>query len=709
MVKALQPDFWANEDAELIDSLFEIVMDDIADGFAGGVALLPGQVQALVDWDWLNEAALELAKTYRYEHIRRIGQTTLRQVQRAINDWMLTGEPLKNLEKRLEKLFDPMRAARIAATETTRIYADANMTSWMASGVVGSRQWMTAEDDLVCPICGEGEGGLSGVIVPMDQPFSPDVDNPPAHVNCRCWIQPVVDTESVGAKIEEVLQQFEWDESLHPRDERGRFGEGGVQDTSGETISGAHTTRDVNRHRMTHTTTADKAAAIVAGGFKTGSTNSMYGVEGVYLSSKPVSARYGDTVMEISLEPHTQLVVDSDTEVPRVVEKITGQSAYFSDAATKLVDAGYKSLSFPVDDEQYTIVLDPSIIKVTEVKGPTTKLEWDESLHPRDERGRFGEGGGSSSEPKSDRPSVVPGIDRPTNAQEYLENQDKVWKKYSERLDPLYKERLEIKDRIAVAKADLVQAQEDYQVWNMADSHTDDERYAKMDELGLVEKDGAVVGSSIELERCEDQIITLQTARNAECRAQLYYPSEERGELQALGKYPFGNIDAARALTGGINDIEGIVDPDILASTSNKPVMFRARMGSGRCNYGNKTIQLFENYLTKGTVVHEVGHYLEDVVPGVHKAANYFLEDRTRGEEWQRLSDLAPNRGYDPDEWAKPDKFLSAYMGKSYPDATEIVSMGIQYLVEDPQLLATKDPEYFDFILGIIQPQKGKP
>jgi len=43
-------------------------------------------------------------------------------------------------------------------------------------------------------------------------------------------------------------------------------------------------------------------------------------------------------------------------------------------------------------------------------------------------------------------------------------------------------------------------------------------------------------------------------------------------------------------------------------------------------------------------------------------------------------------------------------MGKIYSHkATEIISMGLQYMHENPYQLATQDPEYYDFIWGITR------
>ena len=42
-------------------------------------------------------------------------------------------------------------------------------------------------------------------------------------------------------------------------------------------------------------------------------------------------------------------------------------------------------------------------------------------------------------------------------------------------------------------------------------------------------------------------------------------------------------------------------------------------------------------------------------------------------------------------------------MGREYKNASEIVSMGLQLLFEDPVSFARYDREYFKFIVGILR------
>lgn len=107
------------------------------------------------------------------------------------------------------------------------------------------------------------------------------------------------------------------------------------------------------------------------------------------------------------------------------------------------------------------------------------------------------------------------------------------------------------------------------------------------------------------------------------------------------------------------------------------------------------------------STVHELGHHLEHSNKDILAKSIAFLERRTQGETRQSLRQLF-GYGYGSDEYAKPDKFMSAYMGKVYIrggqiDATEIVSMGLEYLYTDPVNFAKTDPDYFDFIIELIR------
>jgi hypothetical protein len=99
---------------------------------------------------------------------------------------------------------DERRAALIAKTESFRAANLANKDAWRLSGVVKTVKWFTSEQDNVCQYC----LALEGTEIPIDQNFFDigdtvkgvdggfmtldysDVEAPPIHPSCACFIRP---------------------------------------------------------------------------------------------------------------------------------------------------------------------------------------------------------------------------------------------------------------------------------------------------------------------------------------------------------------------------------------------------------------------------------------------------------------------------------------------------------------------------------------
>jgi len=112
------------------------------------------------------------------------------------------------------------------------------------------------------------------------------------------------------------------------------------------------------------------------------------------------------------------------------------------------------------------------------------------------------------------------------------------------------------------------------------------------------------------------------------------------------------------------------------------------------------------------TTVHELGHTLEYETPAIARSRREFYDERTRGEQERKLRDVTKNRGYEDHEMTRADDFTHAYMGKDYgahlkgtseDRHSEMVSMGLQMLHENPIKLARQDPEYFDWIYSVTR------
>lgn len=142
-----------------------------------------------------------------------------------------------------------------------------------------------------------------------------------------------------------------------------------------------------------------------------------------------------------------------------------------------------------------------------------------------------------------------------------------------------------------------------------------------------------------------------------------------------------------------------------VAAGSNARPFFTQRRGAG----GGKQVVASSSTEAK-THAHELAHGLEEL-PHVRAAARAFLDHRCGNEKPTRMKDVSKNPdAYDDDETGRKDNFEAAlghpfayYAGMVYQDgATEVVSMGVEKLYDDPAGFAAADPEYFRFIVGLM-------
>jgi len=232
-------EFWAGEDIALWESVDDIALATVISGAASGVELLPNAIKPLVNENSFNSAAMAYLRRYRLVDVPNLNATTRKSVVRMIEDWLRSGESLSSLETQLGTILGSRRAAMIAITEVTRIFAEGNLMLWRATGVVTSKVWRTARDERVCPLCGP----LDGVVVSMESNFTQDaelvgassqmkallgarwspelgmrraqnmfkwnsseVQAPPRHVNCRCWLAPVVSVQAFEESLGGILK-----------------------------------------------------------------------------------------------------------------------------------------------------------------------------------------------------------------------------------------------------------------------------------------------------------------------------------------------------------------------------------------------------------------------------------------------------------------------------------------------------------------------
>jgi hypothetical protein len=156
-------------------------------------------------------------------------------------------------------------------------------------------------------------------------------------------------------------------------------------------------------------------------------------------------------------------------------------------------------------------------------------------------------------------------------------------------------------------------------------------------------------------------------------------------------------------VAAGYEAFQNFVSADVLSGVAT-PVCGVKHGRSGRaCYVDSENAMQLSKYSNTTSVVHELGHWLEHHAPAVGKAARDFLRKRAAGEHVMSLGAAVGVRGYGKGERCYKDKFPDAYCGKVYPTGdTEIISMGFQYMHEDPIKFAKADPEYFDFMYDVM-------
>ncbi|MBW4633561.1 MAG: DUF1073 domain-containing protein [Iphinoe sp. HA4291-MV1] len=126
--------------------------------------------------------------------------------------------------------------------------------------------------------------------------------------------------------------------------------------------------------------------------------------------------------------------------------------------------------------------------------------------------------------------------------------------------------------------------------------------------------------------------------------------------------------------------------------------------------YASKLTKVIDvgNVYEKSTHLHEFFHHVEYGSENVTKAANAFRNSRATSQYEEQLRIITGNKNYEANEFALPGKFINPYVGKIYGNkfngTTEVVAMGGEHFHSHIAMkrLYQKDPEHFNFIVGII-------
>ena len=166
------------------------------------------------------------------------------------------------------------------------------------------------------------------------------------------------------------------------------------------------------------------------------------------------------------------------------------------------------------------------------------------------------------------------------------------------------------------------------------------------------------------------------------------------------------------AVDQGVAFINRLVGPGAswLPQASAREVSFKTMARGGRAHYNGRGVVTLAPGDYSGHVVHELGHHLEEHLAGVQGQRATWFAKRVEGQVPTRITDAFTGRAqssHGQPEWGYVDSFREHYVGKVYHDLySEVISMGCQYLHDDPVAFAKADPDHFRFIIAAL---KGTP
>ena len=322
---------------------------------------------------------------------------------------------------------------------------------------------------------------------------------------------------------------------------------------------------------------------------------------------------------------------------------------------------------------------------------------FDESKHPRDEKGMFTESGTGvtkGTEETSDNHTTSPVDEKHSLVtkmrqidDEYSPKITESWLKarqFQDGLNPIYEEYGVVLSKLYEEKNPV----------NVAELK---QKEAHFDKLLAVEgakhaqicKETDALRESMRLKAIETLYLRDESELDLDVHTNMYLPGNDR-EVQET------KLSEANDFVGRITEEKYI--------SQVKSVGVEIIKNLDRAYAEQKTI-FVSNTDSKAVIVHEIGHVIEENNPEVLKKAQEFYEWRTQGQSLEKLSVVTGNKKYRDDEVTKKDDFKNSYCGKQYKSGknTELVSMGMELLYTNPVSFAKTDAEYFTWIVDVLR------
>ena len=185
--------FWQKVISELNGQFVPLLTDVYLEQAEFLVSSLP----VGVDWGLINQRAVTWAQSYSYQLVQGITNTTQKLIRDAVSNFFEQSMTMGDLETIIGRAFGPVRAEMIAVTEVTRAASEAEVQigeEMAGEGLFLDAVWKTNNDELVCPICAPLNGKKAEGYRGKRRPYwihptkRTEIDPPPAHPRCRCWI-----------------------------------------------------------------------------------------------------------------------------------------------------------------------------------------------------------------------------------------------------------------------------------------------------------------------------------------------------------------------------------------------------------------------------------------------------------------------------------------------------------------------------------------
>jgi HK97 family phage portal protein len=139
----------------------------------------------------VNQKVKDYISDKAFKFADQVNTTTQNKLREALKEGVEQGEGIPQLRTRVNEVFaerTKYEAERIARTEIIDAHNHADLLAYRQSNVVSHKEWLAEMDNRTSEICQK----LNGEVVLLNENFSDGSDAPPAHVNCRSTILPII-------------------------------------------------------------------------------------------------------------------------------------------------------------------------------------------------------------------------------------------------------------------------------------------------------------------------------------------------------------------------------------------------------------------------------------------------------------------------------------------------------------------------------------